>query len=284
MESRTLPNCLDNAFLVEMCDRLKEGLTVRINFGGRSMSPMIDGKRDKVELVPLKPADECKVGEVYLFKCVDHYVIHRLMAIRGSDYIFRGDACYAKEHVGRNDILAKLSKVIHSDGTEISCEDAEWKKRSKYVSRRRSVINGIRYSLSREMRNRLRVWYFVLLAVLMWAPLNGLAAQFPNYVLGLRFDHLVHASIYVLCAFFLMDLFLQRSADGRWRKTSVMRWSMLLATCIAVGVLTESVQALLPFRGFDVNDLLANFLGATLGWLIVALHDRHTSKGYQRFR
>ena len=98
------------------------------------------------------------------------------------------------------------------------------------------------------------VWYFVALALLMWLPLNGVA-PLDNYLFGLRADHLLHASVYLPCVYFLGRLV---------RSPLVVLW--LLSICI--GLLTESVQWLLPFRGFDVNDLLANAIGVTLGFLV----------------
>jgi glycopeptide antibiotics resistance protein len=90
----------------------------------------------------------------------------------------------------------------------------------------------------------------------MWAPLNGVGIPLDNYILGLRADHLLHASVYIPCTLFLVDLFPQR----RW-----LAW--LLGCCI--GLTTEFGQYLLPFRSFDINDLVSNFLGVSLGWLIV---------------
>ena len=39
-------------------------------------------------------------------------------------------------------------------------------------------------------------------------------------------------------------------------------------TAVLIGVLTESVQKFLP-RKFDINDLIANVIGITLGWLVI---------------
>jgi glycopeptide antibiotics resistance protein len=38
---------------------------------------------------------------------------------------------------------------------------------------------------------------------------------------------------------------------------------------VGIGLLTEGVQWLLPYRGYDVNDLIANALGVTLGWVVI---------------
>jgi VanZ family protein len=95
------------------------------------------------------------------------------------------------------------------------------------------------------------IGYFVALALLMWLPLNGVV-PLDNYVFGLRADHLLHASVYLPCVFFLGRLF---------RKPVVTLWFF----SVGIGMLTEGVQFLLPYRGFDVNDLLANAIGVSLG-------------------
>ena len=105
------------------------------------------------------------------------------------------------------------------------------------------------------MKNRrtLSLIYFAVLLLLMWLPLNGVVAL-DNFVFGLRADHLLHATVYLPCFFFLQKM-------SAWPKS----WSYIGSLCI--GVITESVQYMLPYRGFDVNDLLANVIGVTVGAL-----------------
>ncbi|MBQ2488712.1 MAG: VanZ family protein [Bacteroidales bacterium] len=98
---------------------------------------------------------------------------------------------------------------------------------------------------------KVAVLYFVALLLLMWLPLNGVVAL-DNYVFGLRADHLLHASVYLPCIYFLGKLV---------RKPVMALWLL----SVGIGLLTEGVQYLLPYRGFDVNDLLANAIGVSLG-------------------
>ena len=99
----------------------------------------------------------------------------------------------------------------------------------------------------------------------MWAPLNGVGIPLDNYILGLRADHLLHASVYIPCTLFLMDVI-------------GPRWLVWLAA-VGVGLITEGGQWLLPFRGFDINDLFANAIGVTLGWLVgLALKKRKSRR------
>lgn len=259
----TLPNSTDNFILMEMCERLKAGQTVTMLFGGVSMLPLINGRGDKIRLRPLAADEKCVKGEVYMFLYQNHFVIHRLMNVKGSDHDFRGDNCFNHEHVTRENVLAKLIAIEQVDGNVVDCESDDWHRKSRKVVLRRSAKNNFMIMKSPTFRSRLAVLYFVLLAALMWAPINGLGIALDNYILGLRADHLLHASVYLFCPLFLADWF-----DKRW-------WRVLF-TALSVGVVTEFGQMLLPFRGFDVNDLMANCVGNILGWAaILPLMKRH---------
>lgn len=96
--------------------------------------------------------------------------------------------------------------------------------------------------------------YMACLFALMWLPLNGLEIGMDNYVLGIRIDHLYHATIYLPCATLLLP-----HVGHRWKRT----WLIALA----IALTTEFGQRLLPYRGFDINDLIANTIGVTAGVL-----------------
>lgn len=104
----------------------------------------------------------------------------------------------------------------------------------------------------------LSVIYLVMLAALMWLPLQGLKIPMDNFVLGIRIDHLYHATVYIPCVVMLMPL-----CRYRWRRT----WP----TGLLIAMTTELVQWLLPYRGFDINDLIANLLGVTVGLLLLRI-------------
>lgn len=255
-EHISLPNSPDNFILIEMCERLKSGKPVTMIFGGTSMLPLITGRGDKIQLRPLAEGEKCKVGEVYMFFDKNHYVIHRLMSIRGEMLSFRGDNCFNHELVTRDNVLAKLIVIEKSNGQLVNCDSEEWRRLSRKVVRKRSAKNAVIRLTNQQARRKWAVLYFVLLAILMWAPVNGVAPILSNYIFGIRADHLLHASVYLLCPFFLAD-WLQKKAG----------W--IIALAMAVGLVTEYGQMLLPFRGFDVNDLVANCLGNLLGWLAI---------------
>lgn len=246
----TIPN---DILFDEVTSCVSRGESVVIVLYGNSMRPLLKSNESKVRLSPIER--ELRVGDVVLFKCNGMWILHRIKKIEGEIFTMQGDNCLTCEVANREDIKAIMTEAIDKEGRVTKCDSKRWLR----LSRMAQVRKWMKKMVSRPMRKKLRVWYFVLLAFLMWAPLNGLAAHFPNYVLGLRFDHIVHASIFILCALFWVDLVRPKRGWKIW----------LLLLCIATGVVTESVQYLLPYRGFDINDLIANFLGSTLGWLIV---------------
>ena len=76
------------------------------------------------------------------------------------------------------------------------------------------------------------------------------------YVLRFRGDYIVHALMFVPWVFF-------RPASG----FKVFLW-LALGLIFAAG--SEGIQYLLPWRAYNINDLVANIMGVALGFLIVS--------------
>lgn len=227
---------------------------------GRSMEPLLMGGRDKIVLAPVRPPLRC--GDVVLYCHEAQWVLHRIVRVKGDRVVLRGDACADKEEVDAAEVRAVLRQIIHADGTVENCTGSRWQWRSRRAVWSNAFHRCAHRLFNQRVRRRLAPFYFILLAVLMWSPLGALGVPLDNFVLGIRLDHVVHASIYLFCTWFLMDI---RGLKG---------WQIWLLGC-AVGVVTESVQYLLPYRGFDINDLIANFFGASVGWCVMLwLHGR----------
>lgn len=231
-------------FFAAVEERLKAGESVKITLVGTSMQPTLC-EGDTVTLEPL--ASEPSAGDVVLFRYRGQHLLHRVVALDDGIYTTKGDNSVATEQCRRDDIVARMVAV------------------EKHHRLKHFVLRW----LGRHGRKQLRPWYFGLLIFLMWAPLNGVGIPLDNYILGLRADHLLHASVFIPCALFLWDL-------------SPRRWLPWLCA-IAIGLLTEGGQYLLPYRGFDVNDLVANALGVTLGWVVILLVRRLRRKSFPAF-
>lgn len=268
-------NADNRIFFALVEEQLAECPRVKITLKGTSMLPtLLPG--DTLTLV--RPATAPAVGDVVLFRCGDGHLLHRVVWCDGERYRMQGDHSYTCEEVCRQDIVAVL-EAVGREGRADECAGATWRRQCRRALRRSAARRRAYRWMGRDGRRRLRPWYFGLLAFLMWAPLNGLGIPLDNYILGLRADHLLHASVYLPCVLFLMDLFGGRKAtrEGRRTKSGGGRgWAWLCA--VAIGLFTEGVQYLLPYRGFDVNDLIANTLGVILGWLAVWVVYRTASR------
>lgn len=83
---------------------------------GVSMLPFLRQGKDTVQIAKGVP----KKGEIALYECPDGKtcVLHRVIAVKGETFIFRGDNCIAKEYVPAQEVLGVLERVWR-DGKEI---------------------------------------------------------------------------------------------------------------------------------------------------------------------
>lgn len=253
----TLPDTLE--ITDEMLSSLRNGRAVSLAIAGKGIGPAINGESDTLQLS--SAPSTLRRGDVVLYKKGAQHVLHRVLRVKGEQLAVRGDACRIKERVRRADVEALLTQIIRADGTTISCKGSHWHRLSRQALRRSALRQWKGWCFSQKRLRSLSPWYFVCLALLMWMPLGGLGVQLNNFVLGIRMDHLLHASVYFPCSWFIMGI--RGMRRGRL---------LLLAYCVAM--LTEGVQYFLPYRGFDINDLIANFLGITCGWLFTYRHRR----------
>jgi len=109
---------------------------------------------------------------------------------------------------------------------------------------------------------RLFYFYTIILVLLAILPINSISpdsALNNIYIISIRLDYLLHFAVFIPWVFLL------------WKMVGVSFSSNLQATLlyIILGLLfataNEAVQYLLPYRAFNINDLLANGLGVLLG-------------------
>lgn len=109
---------------------------------------------------------------------------------------------------------------------------------------------------------RLFYIYTILLILLAILPINGSNpdSAFNNiHIVSVRLDYLLHFAVFIPWAFLL------------WKMVGVSFSRDLQATLLYIllgllfAIANETVQYLLPYRAFNINDLLANGLGVLLG-------------------
>lgn len=74
---------------------------------GTSMRPMLGNRRDVVIVVP--PSAPPKKYDVVLYRDRERYVLHRVVAVKSTEYVIRGDNTYFREHVAPEQIIGVLS-------------------------------------------------------------------------------------------------------------------------------------------------------------------------------
>ena len=114
----------DNSSMIDELE--KNGRLIYSNHG-TSMMPLIKQGRDLVVIE--KAEGRLRKYDVPLYKVgTSHrYVLHRIIKVRGNDYVIRGDNCLNKEYgITDDDILGVLTKVIRK-GKELSVESTGFK-------------------------------------------------------------------------------------------------------------------------------------------------------------
>ena len=109
---------------------------------------------------------------------------------------------------------------------------------------------------------------FILLMAVM--PLNGLNSHALNnvYIVEIRLDHLLHGILFLPWFFISIHIY------------GLPVWVAIIAG-IGLVVGAEGVQYFLPYRAFNVNDMISNVIGVMLGLGIIVFSidkdARHTA-------
>ncbi len=106
--------------------------------------------------------------------------------------------------------------------------------------------------------------YSSILFLLAVLPINSSGSVLNNtYIISVRLDYLIHFIIYFFWMFLLKQLTHSSSRDSIHQ---VLIYYLLLG--LAFAVWTESIQYFLPYRAFNINDLIANGLGVVAGLIL----------------
>ena len=105
---------------------------------------------------------------------------------------------------------------------------------------------------SQKSLHTIFIIYFILLLLFAVAPINGDSHSLNDiFILKLRSDYFFHALQFVPWIFF-----------GIKTEKKFLYW-LLFGLIIASA--TEGIQFFLPYRSFNVNDLMANLIGVIGG-------------------
>ncbi len=123
------------------------------------------------------------------------------------------------------------------------------------------------------LRNiKLLTWLYLLILVLgAVLPLDKGEVLGNTYVLELRSDYLIHVLISLPLP--LLIALSLRHLGGLWIR--VLVFSILIVS------FCEGIQLLIPYRTFNINDLLANGVGALLGLVAAFIVWRRIHKATQ---
>ena len=103
---------------------------------------------------------------------------------------------------------------------------------------------------------KLITWIYLLILVLgSVLPINSGVVLNNTYVVAVRSDYLIHALILLP-----LPLLLSLSLG-----TSTGLWVRVILLGLLIVVFCEGIQMLLPYRTFNINDLVANGVGAFIG-------------------
>ncbi len=100
--------------------------------------------------------------------------------------------------------------------------------------------------------------YLLILLLGTVIPLNPVSSTLnDNYTLHIRWDYLLHALVYIPLPV-LLGLYLKKGS-----------WIRIVMLTLPVTVLLEVLQMVIPYRFFNINDLLANCVGAIIGFMLI---------------
>ena len=112
--------------------------------------------------------------------------------------------------------------------------------------------------------------YTILLFLIAVLPLNSSGSAINHtFVVSIRLDYLLHCAIFIPWVYLL-----QRFTRLNLRIVSLktLGW-MIVGVSFALAM--EAIQYILPYRAFNINDLLANGLGVVMGFSILLIVTGH---------
>ena len=115
--------------------------------------------------------------------------------------------------------------------------------------------------------------YCTALFLLAILPINGESSPISDtYIVTIRLDYLLHTLIFLP----FLPLAMHSLSGTSQRKRIIKKILSLIIIGLLFAIITESIQFYLPYRSFNINDLIANTLGVILGFPIILVLKRQT--------
>jgi len=126
-----------------------------------------------------------------------------------------------------------------------------------------NVLNKANAWLTTRRVKILFVAYTILLFLVAVLPINSASATINHtFIISIRLDYLLHFSIFIPWMFLMRR---HSRISFQHSKVSPVIW---IFAGLLFAVFTEVVQYGLPYREFNINDLLANGMGVLLGAVV----------------
>lgn len=105
--------------------------------------------------------------------------------------------------------------------------------------------------------------FTVILVLLSVLPINSTSSTINHtYVVKIRLDYLLH---YVVFFFWMFLVWASTNVSFR---TDFRKTTFIILLCLLFAFVNELFQYFLPYRAFNINDLLANSIGVLLGSIL----------------
>jgi VanZ family protein len=115
--------------------------------------------------------------------------------------------------------------------------------------------------------------YTISIPILAVLPINGSNSRLNNtYLVSIRLDYLLHVGIYFL--WMILYKLAYSSKIAAFRKNESL---LLVLLVVLFALLSEVVQSLIPYRSFNINDLIANLIGVFIGVLFLFIKPGNVS-------
>jgi VanZ family protein len=114
--------------------------------------------------------------------------------------------------------------------------------------------------------------YLLLLFLSTVLPLNPSSSPLNNhYTLHIRWDYLLHWMVYLPLPVLLGIFLSERSREQNKPLQKARFWIVVAALSLLISTLFEFLQMVIPYRAFNINDLVANGVGVVIGLILMLI-------------